>query len=339
VTSESIGKPPIRVGACLSLTGKYARFGTQAAHALRVWQDLDGSVELIVEDDESDPRTLETLLPQVARRSEMLLGPYSTQLMKTAGRIAEDNDWLLWNHGGSGDDVEIPGYVVSVLAPTSRYSEPFLRYLTANHSQIRLVIARGKGSFGQQVASGAAQMASAFGITATQIGPHDQLPTDTSDTDWSLFSAGVFEQDIEIVKRAQASAHPPQTVCAVAAGVRGFEDFVEDPTNIFGIAQWFPGSTEEPELGPAETEFLSAYLHVSHATPDYPAVQALAGAVIATHCARQSGETTRSALWTAAATLDTTTLYGGFKINPTTGTQAKHETVLVQWTPNGLMRV
>jgi ABC-type branched-subunit amino acid transport system substrate-binding protein len=332
----------VRLGACLSLSGKYARFGSQAARALGVWQAMDGSVELVLEDDESDPGRLEALLPQLASRCDLLLGPYSTRLMKTAGRIAASNGWLLWNQGGSGDDVEVanPGHVVSVLAPTSRYSKPFLRYLAADCTQTSLCIVHGTGSFGRQVAAGAALVAAQLGIDATQIGPDDDLPSVASSADWDFFSVGRFEQDVDLVKRAQALAHPPRTVCAVAAGVRAFGEVIENAENIFGLAQWFPGSAEIPALGPTEVDFLSAYAKVSKVTPDYPAVQAVAGGVIAAHCARQAGATTREALWSAAAELDTTTLFGGFRIDPVTGAQVKHETVLVRWTADrGPMRV
>ena len=45
----------MRLGACLSLTGRYGRFGRQAAHGLRVWQQFAGQdVELQLEDDASD---------------------------------------------------------------------------------------------------------------------------------------------------------------------------------------------------------------------------------------------------------------------------------------------
>ena len=42
----------LRVGACLSLTGRYGRFGRQAAHGLMAWQQLtDAEVEFEIEDD------------------------------------------------------------------------------------------------------------------------------------------------------------------------------------------------------------------------------------------------------------------------------------------------
>jgi hypothetical protein len=73
--------------------------------------------------------------------------------------------------------------------------------------------------------------------------------------------------------------------------------------------------------------------------PDYPAVQAVAGAVIATHCAGLAGGTDRAALWAAAADQDTSTLFGGFRIHPGSGAQMKHHAVLVRWADSDLTPV
>ncbi len=101
---------------------------------------------------------------------------------------------------------------------------------------------------------------------------------------------------------------------------------------VFGIAQWFPGSNAGVALGPSEDDFVGAYAGPAGVPPDYPAVQAAAGAVIATHCARLADSTSRDDLWAAAASLETSTLFGDFKINPRSGAQVKHQTVLVRWT-------
>jgi hypothetical protein len=41
-----------------------------------------------------------------AARSDLLLGPYFTVLRRAADDMAAEAGWLVWNHGGSGDDVE-----------------------------------------------------------------------------------------------------------------------------------------------------------------------------------------------------------------------------------------
>jgi ABC-type branched-subunit amino acid transport system substrate-binding protein len=299
---------------------------------LEAWRSLDGAVELIIEDDESNPRTLESVLPRVARQSDVLLGPYSTQLMRAAGRLAVDAGWLTWNHGGSGDDVEAahPGHIVSVLTPAARYAEPFLRHLANNQPGTMLWITPGKGSFGRQVTAGAAGAARRLGIEATLAGTGSLPEPGAVPPQWCLFCAGTFEDDVATVQRARTLHNPPATVCAVAAGVREFGEAVTDAEGIFGVGQWFPGTNGPAELGPPETAFLVACSALSTAVPDYPAVQAAAAAVLAAHCARETRSTDRELLWEAALGLNTRTLFGGFKISPR-GVQVGHDATLVRW--------
>lgn len=322
----------LRVGACLSMSGRFAQFGRQAARGLEVWQSLSGTADVIVEDDRSDRRELEAVLPGVAARCDLLLGPYSTILMRAAGHMVTGEDWLIWNHGGSGDDVEEarPGHIVSVLTPTSRYAEPFLRHV-ADDGIRKLVIACGAGSFGRQVADGAEKIARQLGIRAVRAAADAQLPPSGLSGEWDLFSAGVFEQDAKLVGEAQRLPAPPRRICAVAAGVREFGHVVDNTEGIFGIAQWFPGSKNAGALGPREDEFVRAFSATAWALPDYPAVQAAAAAVIAVRCAGLAGSTRREDLWDAATSLDTSTLFGAFRIDPRNGAQVKHQTVLLRW--------
>jgi hypothetical protein len=251
--------------------------------------------------------------------------------------VAADAGWLLWNHGGSGDDVEAahPGHIVSILTPTSRYAEPFLRKLAASQPDTRLCLAHGRGSFGKQVVAGAEVSAARLGIETYRINQAGELP---SPGPWNLFSAGSFEEDVAMVSRARSLPNPPGLICAVAAGVREFsEATAADIAGVFGVGQWFPGVAPIPDLGPDEAGFLAAYSALSGGMiPDYPAVQAAAGAVVAAHCARLARGSTRAELWQAASVLDARTLFGGFKIN-TEGTQVSHEAALVRWAADGPM--
>jgi branched-chain amino acid transport system substrate-binding protein len=256
-------------------------------------------------------------------------------LMRTAGKMAAENDWLIWNQGGSGDDVQTahPGHVVSVLTPTSRYAEPFLRLIA--DEQRHLVVVRGTGSFGHQVADGAMAMAAQLGIRATCVPPDDTL---AYEEEWDLFSAGVFENDASLATRALDLMRPPRYICAVAAGVDEFGQVVKDPGGIFGIAQWFRGGGNQVETGPPENSFLDVYPQRIDSQPDYPAVQAAAGAALAIRCVELAGSTGRGELWDAAASLQTSTLFGAFGVDPRTGSQVEHTTVLVRWERGELVR-
>ena len=324
----------LRLGACLSLTGRYGRFGRQAANGLMAWQRLAGDgVELDIEDDASDPAQFAERFPRVASRADLLLGPYSTQLMREAAQLMSDMDRLLWNQGGSGDDVQAfcPGRVVSVLAPTSRYALPFVQALAAHEHRVPLWIVRSRGKFGRQVAAGAVASADREGLETVQLRADGDRAFDHVPEKWDLFSSGTFEDDVAVVKAAQSAARVPRTIGSVAAGVRDFATEVDEVEGVYGIAQWFPGRGDRRELGPAEDAFIAEYARVAGATPDYPAVQAAAGAVLATRCAELAGSVERQALWQAAISLDTSTLVGGFKIDPSTGAQVKQTPVLLRW--------
>ncbi|GAA2442932.1 amino acid ABC transporter substrate-binding protein [Actinomadura vinacea] len=324
------GTSRLRLGVCLSLTGRHARFGRQARAGLEVWNGFEPAVDLFIEDDQSDPRGFGAVFRRLASKCDILLGPYSTQLMRRAGDAAAELDRLVWNHGGAGDDVQAahPGHVVSVLTPTSRYAERFLLHLARSRTSDRLWIVRGKGSFGRQVADGAGSMAREFGIDTGYPGRGEGIPVGTG---WSLLCAGSFEEDVSAVEWARGLPTPPRTICAVAAGVLDFGEAVSRPEGVYGIGQWFPGARGRAELGLDESVFLAGYRERAGALPDYPAAQAAATAAVATHCARLAGSTSRDSLWEAASELDTTTFFGRFKIDPYSGVQVGHEPGLVRW--------
>lgn len=334
-----LGTRQPRLGVCLSLSGRHARFGKQARTALEIWNESESeqTIDLIIEDDQSDLKGFEAVFRRLAAKCDILLGPYSTQLMRRAGETAAQLDRLVWNHGGSGDDVEAahPGHVVSVLTPTSRYADLFLRHLASSQKPDRLWIVEGRGSFGRQVADGAEAMARELGLDPARLGPGENLPEEDIGSNWALLCAASFEEDVETVLRARDLPTPPRTVCAVAAGVREFGDAVDEPEGTFGVGQWFPGAGGHAELGLDESAFLTAYRERTGSLPDYPAAQAAATAAIATHCARLADSTSRESLWEAAAHLDTTTLFGRFKIDPTSGVQIGHGPSLVRWGPKG----
>jgi ABC-type branched-subunit amino acid transport system substrate-binding protein len=330
----------LRVGACLSLSGRFARFGTQAAAGLAVWADLDGDADVVIEDDRSDPDGVAAALTTVAERSDVLLAPYSTQLVRRATGTARASDLLLWNHGGAGYDAEeaAPGHVVSVLTPASRYAQPFVRHLAADGGQGVLWVQHGRGRFGRQVADGATVAARRAGIKAVVVGPGaEPRPTGAP---WHLLVAGTFEDDVAAVGRAMNLERRPQSVCSVAAGVGAFGAALgRDPSGTYGVGQWFPGATAAPHLGPDEAAFVRAYRRATGGQPDYPAAQALGAAVIAAHATRSAGGTSRELVWPIATRLVTSTLFGPFAVDPVTGAQLAHEATLVRWGDAGLSLV
>ena len=330
---------PLRIGACLSLTGKYALFGKQAARGLQAWSALAGDLHLSIEDDRSEAAGVSMSLRRLASGSDLLVGPYSTELTRVAATVASAIDCLVWNQGGAGDDAQAgaPGRMVSLLTPASRYSLPFLQRAATEDVQAPIFLVHGRGRFGRQVTAGAEAMAERLRLKTVHLGPDQPLPATEQLSVWDLFCAGSFYEDVARINQARALPVPPRTVCAVAAGVRQFGSAIVNPQGIFGIAQWFPGAEGPAGVGPDEARFLAAYFDLFGESPEYPAVQAAAAAIVSSHCTRLCGETNPARLWSAAAALDTSTLFGKFMIDPATGAQVKHDVQLVRWTASGLV--
>jgi len=294
-------------------------------------------IELIVEDDRSEPQLVRAGLRRLATGCDLLLGPYSTVLTREACAVAAEDGLLLWNHGGAGDDVQgmSPGHMVSVLTPASRYTEPFIDWLSREPHRgpaAVLAVLRGRGQFGRQVVAGARSAAERLGLKAVLLGPEaaPRAPVEHP-LRWDLLCAGSFEEDVEAVGWGRSLPWPPRSICAVAAGVREFGSAVGDPAGIQGLAQWSPGDAGTVDVGRSEAQFLRAYRTVAGGEPDYPAVQAAAAAELAVHCTAIAGSIDPASVWRTASRLRATTLFGAFAVDPFSGLQTGHRTVMVHW--------
>jgi len=85
-----------------------------------------------------------------------------------------------------------------------------------------------------------------------------------------------------------------------------------------------------PEYGPTDEQVLES-LGSSGTEVDYPLVQAYAAGLVAQRCIEEAGRLEPQALREAAVTLNFSTFYGRFQIDPTTGQQIGRSPLIVQW--------
>lgn len=341
------------VAAPLSLSGRYALQGRLAAAGLQqAIQDLraTGGVQLgdirlvpdlLILDDGSTRDGVRRALDGL-QRAHLLVGPYGTDLVEEAAGWAGERGRVLWNHGGSADDVQRLPYVVSVASPTSRYLAAVLEALAERLPGARVMVAAGRGRFGLGVADGARQAADRLGMTL--LGPlrHRDVP-DTPDAD-VLLAAGSFHEDIAFLGRLRTR---PPVVAAVAAGLSRFGlELGGSSDGVLGPSQWEEGVHFHVDLGPRQADVVRALrarvvpvLRADRdgAQIDYPAAQAYAAGLVALCCAERAGALDDRALENAAARLRCTTFYGRFGLGPDR-VQIDHEILVVQWR-DGVKRV
>jgi len=335
------------IGAALSLSSGNVRQARMAAAGLvQAVEDarraggvvLDGRAvlpQLALLDDGGTAKGLRDALDLLSG-AELIVGPYGSGLSGEAGQWAAERGRVVWNHGGSADEVETLPRLVSIASPTSRYTKAVIESFAGSVPGGRVLVGAGTGSFGQAAARGATEAAAAAGLGAVEVVTPEQVPDDV-DAD-VLVLAGSFDDDVAVLRRLRRR---PRVVAAVAGGLREFPEAVgaRRADGVLAPSQWEEGLRLRPDVGPRSVDVLRALRSrlapglapgTAAAHVEYPAAQAYAALVIALRCVSDTGSFADDALLAAARSLHCTTFFGRFGLG-SDGRQADHSLVVVQW--------
>ena len=348
----------IRVGIPVSLTGQFSLQGRQTLAGIRAWADdvnraggvvVGGSahaVELVWRDDEGRRDNVISITRQliVDDRVDLLVGPYSAVLTNAAAEVARDHRKLLWNQGGASPLVYQRGdpWVVGILTPADEYLAgllPAVRDVVPEASTVGIVRAA-TGAFPRDVASGVERSAGGYGFRNVLSLKFDAAADDFRDvveavgetTPDVLVVAGRFQNDLRIAELLAETAPRLVAVAVVAAGVDAFRERLGGlAENFIGPSQWEPEAVGDRDYGPSVAEVQCSLRQAGHPVIDYPMAQAYAVGVVMQRCVEECGTLEDEALRQVAASLDFTSFYGRFRIDPDAGRQVGKPSLLVQW--------
>ena len=336
----------VLVGGVVSRSGRYALPGRMAAagvqQAVADVRNAGGLriagrrvvPELLLLDDESTRAGVRRGLDALVE-ADLLIGPYGSDLVRDAAAWAAQQPRALWNHGGSADDVEGSSGVVSVASPASRYLAVVLEALARHRPSARVLVAVGRGGFGQHVARGAQEAAGRLGMSVVGCVTHDEV-SDSPDVD-ALLLAGTFAHDVALVRRLRKR---PPIVGAVAAGLGAFAaELGRRAERVLAPSQWEEGVHFAVDVGPRPAAVvralrarvlptLSAGIGTTHL--EYPSAQAYATVLVAMRCAQDAGSFDDPLVIGAARHLRCTTFFGRFGLGAD-GRQLDHGVLVVQW--------
>ena len=311
--------PPITAALTLSLTGRYERQGTEAAEGIRLWAEAAG-VRLTLVDDQGSREAVLEAYGTWLDSADLLIGPYASGLVRAIAPLVRKAGRVLWNHGGSADDLAQPG-IACLPAPASSYFDGVVDE-AVDRKVSRLIVAQGPGPFARAVADGAVARALERGIDGQTVEAEAIEAEDLAEA--ALLVAGPFEHDAAVVRGLRHRGQSPALLAAVAAGIQAFgQELGGAAEGVLGPVQWWP-SADTPMSGPSGTGFVTQYQRRTGREPSYPAAQAAAGGYLA-HAAHRLGLKAEDLpQWT------TSTLLGDFALDAV-WRQVGHRVTTIRW--------
>jgi branched-chain amino acid transport system substrate-binding protein len=343
-------KDEITVGLSVSTSGTFQLEGQQALHAILLWQShvnaqggitvgsVSRPIRVIWYDDEGRvSRTRENVLRLLRGDSvDFLLGPYSSHLTMAAAEIAEEHEKILWNYGGTSDEIFSRSwrYIVGISSPASDYFRGFPRWLTKEDPELRriYVFHSGKGTFGRQVSRGVIESAGDTGHSVHSVPIDTPVEKLHEATPEAIVLAASFDDEMAIIQSRPCWPTTVRAVAAVAAGIASFgSEMGQTSHGVIGPSQWEPDIHFPSVVGPSSEWFGHAFQKEFGTAADYVAAAAFAGGLILSECIRRAVSRDNNKLREVASRLDCHTFYGRFRVDPQTGKQVGHRVLLVQW--------
>ena len=209
--------------------------GRQAARGLELWASADQVQLQIVDDAGSATTACDAYRRWLGGHVDLLLGPYGSGLVRQVGRVVAGQGTLLWNHGGSADDLTRP-LVVPVSAPASTYFRGAVE-LAHRRGFPRVVVVQGRGRFASAVVAGVLQRATELGLAVENV--HlAELATVRPSTEAAVLVVGTFTEDLAAVVQIRAGIEPGLLGC-VAAGLLEFGNRLGPKAEgVVGPVQW-----------------------------------------------------------------------------------------------------
>jgi branched-chain amino acid transport system substrate-binding protein len=327
----------LRAALVTPLSGPLSLFGRAGATALAIWAKSAAlpppwtSVGLDVRGTGKDIRA--AMQAALATQPDVLFGPYGSGPMLGAARACER---VLWNHGGASSRLRRPAFpqVINVLAPASTYFSGALQAAhTVDPSITTISLLYSTTGFGKDVAESAATTAANLhlDLTSTAFAPSQAPAIVPAVPDGDvLLVVGNFADELAVA--SLLLTRPWRFAAFVGAGVdEVLTTLGHQREGLLGPAQWLPAAAIEPDEGPDSDWFVEAYRKEAGIDPSYVAAQAFAAGVLYARCLRDAQETTDTAIQAVAQTLECTTLYGKFQLEPSSGLQSGHQGLIVQW--------
>lgn len=324
-------KTPIKIGASLSLTGQLSRSGVEQEHGYKLWQEevnargglLGRPVELVVYDDKSDPATGAKLYEKLITvdKVDLVVGPYSSPVTSAVSSITEKYQYPMLSTGGTARTIWERGYryIFGVATPSEYYMIGAVE-IAIKHGAKTMVAAAENTVFTHECGLGVVDHAKKRGMQVLHYEEYSKGATDfaplilkSKQLKPDIFVACTYLPEAVLLTRQSKELDFAPKLIAFAVGV-ALPDYAQglgrDAEAIYGSSQWEPGVRY-----PGAKEFTEKFRKTFKMEPSYHAAQGYVGGLLTERAVKATSSLDREKLRDYLAKLETTTLYGPYKVN------------------------
>lgn len=340
--------PPIRIGATVSLSGKFVEPSLMIRDAIKLWETqvnqrgglLGRPVQLILYDDQSRPELARELYRQLLHKDkvDLILSPCGTELTLVASEVSEQCKFVMLSGGASGDSIWQRGYkyIFGIHAPARRYLIGCLDII-ARQGLETVAILFEESPFSISTAQGAREWADRLGLRVSYFKGYREAKAEfpqivaeclRTQAD-GLILCSYPEDSYALLELLKGAKFRPKAICqTIAPGLPSFHRQVgEMAEGVFGPSPWEPDARIP---FPGTKEFVESFIAFTQRPPSYHAGSAYAACQIMERAVTQTRSLDQNKLREFVLSLDTVTVIGRFRVD-STGMQTGHNPMLIQW--------
>ena len=342
------GTKPVRIGATVSLEGKYSEPSAMIQGGYKLWESqvnkrgglLGRPVQLVLYNDKSDEKLVRRLYEKLINEEkvDLVFSPYGTPLTLVASEVSEKNGYVMIASGASGENIWKRGYknVFGMYATADRYFIGLLD-LMARKGFKSVAILYENSSFNIDVAAGIESWAKRFGLNVAFSKGYQSGKADlqgllsearAANPDGIMLSAYPADGYLLLNLMEQAKYRPNVVGITVAPT---YPDFYKEAGNmaegVFGPSQWEP---DERIPFPGTKNFVIDYKSFTDILPSYHAGSAYASCQIIENAIIHNKSFDQKKMRDFISSYDSVTVIGRFKVD-LTGKQIGHNPLLIQW--------
>ncbi|HKJ97684.1 MAG TPA: amino acid ABC transporter substrate-binding protein [Desulfotignum sp.] len=340
---------PIRIGATVSLEGKFQEPSAMIQKAFIFWADeinqkgglLGRRITLILYDDKSRPDLARALYKKLIEqvRVDLVFSPYSTPLTLAASEVSEQHEMVMMACAAAARKPWQRNfrYLFGLYAPANRQFIGLLDMMARKNHRTLSILYDETSAFNLDIVNGIHQWADTFDITIMyeqgfQDGrkalPHLVAAVKEKNAAGLILSA--YPPDCyELLGLLQKEQYRPPVLAMPIAPVHpDFHKNAGDMADlVFSTSQWEP---DERIPFPGTQRFVEKFTKFAGHLPSFHAVSAYAACRLYEQAVVQTESLDNKRLRDYIFSLDTVTLLGRFKVDHT-GMQIGHNPFIIQW--------